>query len=61
MSKPLMVLMMVMLLISTLGWGQQHITFNVAHINAIASFAVKCRRVVVQHTTPLAGLRVALS
>lgn len=61
MSKALMVLMMVLLQVSILGWSQQHIPFKVARTNAIASFAVKCRRVVVQHTTPLAVLRVALS
>jgi hypothetical protein len=39
MSKPAMALMMAMLLAPAFGWGQQPITFNVAHTNAIGSFA----------------------
>jgi hypothetical protein len=40
MNTPRKALLMTTLLVSTLGWGQQPITFNVAHTNAIGSFAV---------------------
>jgi hypothetical protein len=40
MSKPFMALMMAMLLAPTFGWGQQPITFNVAHTNPSGSYAV---------------------
>jgi hypothetical protein len=40
MNTPRKALMMAMLLAPTFGWGQQPITFNVAHTNAIGSFAV---------------------
>jgi hypothetical protein len=49
MSKPAMALILATLLAPSLGWGQQPVTFNVAHTNAVGRWRSQTTFNVVQH------------